>query len=334
MAAWTPSSADQTGLARYGPRVEGIRRPGIVTSGLCTFIIFAVLLGTASASGRDPSAGPARAECALTPSEIVRVETAASGDSLKLSDGRQVQLAGILAVRPPHRAKTGRVWPLAEAAKARLARLTQGRRVELAFGARRMDRYGRLLAQVYMSEENGRRWVQSDLVGEGLARVASFSDNRACIAVLLERERATRSDRKGLWRYRSFAIRDASRPKPLLGLLQSFQIVEGRVVAGGEGSRWVYLNFGPNWRVDFTASIAKADRRVFREAGYDLKQLAGRRIRVRGWLSLRNGPAIRLTHPEQLELIDGKGEPPDVRQDEPPHKKDPADVARPGLIDL
>lgn len=328
------SSADKAGSGGCGPRALGLRRRGLVLASVCALLAWATLLGKASASGGGPSAGPASAGCGLAPSESVHVAAAASGDSLKLSDGRQVRLLGILAVRPPHRAKSDRRWPLAEAAKARLARLTEGRRVELAFGAQREDRYGRLLAQVYVPDKGGRRWAQRALVEDGLARVLSLADNRACIAELLKSEQAARSARKGLWRYRSFAVRDASRPKPLLGVLQSFQIVEGRVLAVGEGRRWIYLNFGPNWRTDFTATIAKADRRQFRDAGYDLKQLAGRRIRLRGWVSLRNGPAIRLTHPEQLELIDRKGEPSAEGMDAAPNEKDPADVARPGLVDL
>jgi hypothetical protein len=34
--------------------------------------------------------------------------------------------------------------------------------------------------------------------------------------------------------------------------------------------------------------------------------LAGRLLRVRGWLREWNGPMIEATHPEQIELLDGK----------------------------
>ena len=29
----------------------------------------------------------------------------------------------------------------------------------------------------------------------------------------------------------------------------------------------------------------------------------GKRVRVRGWIDERNGPAMDLTHPEQVELL-------------------------------
>jgi hypothetical protein len=35
----------------------------------------------------------------------------------------------------------------------------------------------------------------------------------------------------------------------------------------------------------------------------DLKSLAGRRLRARGFLAWRGGPMIEATHPEQIELL-------------------------------
>jgi micrococcal nuclease len=42
---------------------------------------------------------------------------------------------------------------------------------------------------------------------------------------------------------------------------------------------------------------------AFTAAGIDLKALAGKRLRVRGWVMWRNGPMIEATHPEQIELL-------------------------------
>jgi hypothetical protein len=48
---------------------------------------------------------------------------------------------------------------------------------------------------------------------------------------------------------------------------------------------------------------------AFAAAGVDLKTLAGRRLRARGFLAWRNGPMIEATHPEQIELLpDNTGE--------------------------
>jgi hypothetical protein len=71
----------------------------------------------------------------------------------------------------------------------------------------------------------------------------------------------------------------------------------------GEGSGRIYLNFADDWRSDFTISIERKDIPAFTEAGIDPKQLAGKQVRVRGWIEWRNGPMIAATHPEQLELL-------------------------------
>ena len=46
----------------------------------------------------------------------------------------------------------------------------------------------------------------------------------------------------------------------------------------------IYLNFGDDWRTDFTVSVAPGDNNLFEEAGINLLSLAGQRIRIRGWL--------------------------------------------------
>jgi hypothetical protein len=65
----------------------------------------------------------------------------------------------------------------------------------------------------------------------------------------------------------------------------------------------IYLNFGDDWRSDFTISIDRKEIPAFAAAGIDLKVLAGKKVRVRGWIEWRNGAMIAATHPEQLELL-------------------------------
>jgi hypothetical protein len=86
----------------------------------------------------------------------------------------------------------------------------------------------------------------------------------------------------------------------LLDAVETFQLVEGRVREVSEVGRRIYLNFGGDWRKDFTLTIEAGDRSRFAD---DLSGLEGRQVRVRGWLRDFNGPAIRLTHPEQLEVL-------------------------------
>jgi hypothetical protein len=66
----------------------------------------------------------------------------------------------------------------------------------------------------------------------------------------------------------------------------------------------VYLNFGADWKSDFTVTLAPAVRRVFEAEGIDPLVYDGKRVRVRGWIESYNGPMIEASHPEQIEVIE------------------------------
>ena len=85
--------------------------------------------------------------------------------------------------------------------------------------------------------------------------------------------------------------------------LGTFQLIEGRVLDAAKVKGTVYLNFGADWRTDFTISIPREALKLFEVDGVDPLSLIGESVRVRGWLIKRNGPMIRATHPEQIELL-------------------------------
>jgi endonuclease YncB( thermonuclease family) len=237
------------------------------------------------------------APAGLTDGGSAAVASVVDGDTIVLEDGSQVRLVGIQAPKLPLGRPNFPAWPLAEDAKAALERLVLGRSVEMRHGGARRDRHGRHLAQLYMPDGT---WVQGALLAGGFARVYSFPDNRAVVAEMLALEEQARARRRGIWAdpfYRILTPDEAGRH------LDTFQLVEGEVrnVAVVRGR--AYLNFGADWRTDFTVAIEPADMRVFRDAGLDPRALEGRRVRVRGWLKSMNGPMIQATHPEQIEIL-------------------------------
>lgn len=241
--------------------------------------------------------------CDLSPPEAGTVAAVLDGETLTLSDGRTVRLIGAKAPMPPLGWRGDDPWPLVDDAKQGLTALASGKAIELRFGGQRQDRHGYLLAQVFVMEGRGRLWLQQELVARGLARVYSFADNRACIAELLASERQARAKRLGVWASYAYRIEPALDVQRLGRLIHSYQLVEGTVAAVGQGGGRVYLNFTKDWRSDFTVSIDREDVSAFAAAGMDLKALAGKRLRARGFLAWRNGPMIEATHPEQLELL-------------------------------
>ena len=226
------------------------------------------------------------------------VKEVVDGDTLVLEGGVEVRLVGIQAPKLPLGRRNFSTWPLADEARAALEEMTLGRRFRLSFGGQRIDRHGRNLAHLH--DEAG-LWVQGELLRRGLARVYTFRDNRALAAQMLAIEADARAARRGIWRlsyYRPLAPDDAARR------IGGFQLVEGRVREAALVRGRVYLNFGADWRTDFTISISPRDRRRFEAAGIDPLGYSGRRVRVRGWLKSFNGPMIDVSHPEQIEVLD------------------------------
>ncbi len=262
----------------------------------------AFLLGFIVAAALALGGPPGRANSDVPPRGLAdggqaRVAEVIDGDTVLLADGREVRLVGIQAPKLPLGRRNFRKWPLADRAKSALAALTAGRDVSLYYGGQRVDRHSRLLAHLVLDDG---RWVQRVLLSQGLARVYSFADNRALVAEMLAAERAAREARVGIWRHPFYAVRSSADVARDIG---TFQLVEGRVVDAARVRGTTYLNFGADWRSDFTVVVAGADRAAFEDAGFDLLALKGRIVRVRGWLDRRNGPMIAATHPEQIEVL-------------------------------
>jgi micrococcal nuclease len=250
--------------------------------------------------------GPFRAQAEeptdLTPGGTARVIEVVDGDTVILDppiDGAlQVRLVGLQAPKLPLGRKGFREWPLAPDSKYALEVLTLNKQVTLRFGGARMDRHGRHLAHLFLDDGT---WLQGRMLERGMARVYTFPDNRALTKKMYALEGEARAARRGIWAHPFYAVRDA-RPETLQRLIGTFQIIEGRVLEAAQVRGTVYLNFGANWRDDFTVTLDSRSRRDFVEYGLDPLSLEGRSIRVRGWLKYRNGPALTATHPQQIEV--------------------------------
>ena len=234
---------------------------------------------------------------ALAPETGAVVAEVIDGDTVVLADGRQVRLVGIQAPKLPLGRPDFAPWPLADKAKAALAEIALGRSVELGFGGRRMDRHGRWLAHLLAP---GGLWVQGELLTRGLARVYSFADNRALAAEMLALEDAARDAGRGIWADPFYRVRA---PEEADAETDSFQLVEGRVLSAVVVRGRGYLNFGLDWRSDFTLAIDPQSRRLFEAEGRAIESYTGLRVRARGWLKSFNGPMIEITHPEQIEVL-------------------------------
>jgi len=227
---------------------------------------------------------------------------AIDGRSFMLDDGREVRLAAV-EVPPPESSQGA-------AAKAALDALVGGDDILLRRADIATDRYGRLVAYAYAVRDGDELFAQGELIASGFARVGDHVGSRACAMELLKSENAARAAKLGLWADSHYDVLDAEIPTDVLARRGRFALVEGKVVSVRESGATIYVNFGRRWSEDFTVTVLKRNERNFTAAGLDLKGLAGRRIRVRGFIEARGGtgrsPWIEADYPEQIETADAR----------------------------
>ena len=135
--------------------------------------------------------------------------------------------------------------------------------------------YGRLLAHLFLEENGERVWVQGRLLSTGHARAYGLPDSFACARELLAHERVAREAETGLWANAAYATRAAVEAGKLLRYRNSYQIVEGSVVRVKAAKSRTYLDFGRDWRTDFSAGIDTQDPARQPGVGKDACRAAG-----------------------------------------------------------
>ena len=220
------------------------------------------------------------------------------GQTLRLADGRILRLAGIQAPQPPLTLDEDAVWRRAAEAQEALAGLAAGREVKL-YGAGRAlsaDRHGRLLAQV--TGDNG-LWLQGALLSAGMGWVLTAPNGKDAAPALYAAEEIARAAGRGIWADPYYAVRCAD---DLNNATDATRVVQGRVLDVADINGALYLNFGADWRSDFTIRVERRDRRRlgWREAPNELE---GTLVEVRGWVYWFNGPAIDLDHGARLRRL-------------------------------
>ena len=243
--------------------------------------------------------GIARADGCEMRAQVARVDEA---DGLILQQpiegATMVRLAGIDAPRPrassadrPGAARQRRAPPWPNWPKSAV--------VCLSLPPQKFDRYGRLLAQVVGDDG---LWLQERTAasrsgarpyhpGDAGARPGDAGD-RNC------RPPATGS---GYGARPSSGF--ATPPTPAGSSAASSSSKAGWSDDPVGRKDWWYLNFGEDWRNDFTVEHRQGGPAAVRRSGFDLFALQGKVIRVRGWMEKLNGPMIEVNHPEQIEIL-------------------------------
>jgi endonuclease YncB( thermonuclease family) len=274
-------------VMRAVARLAGI---GIVTA-----------LSVLSAAANDASFVP----CTLEPGPVRTVARVLDGETLVLDDGSAVRLIGALAPRARDAGAEADAWPPETQAIKTLSDLVLGKKVKLAFGDRQKDRYGRFLAQVFLIEGGREEWVQGTMLASGQARAYGLPQSFACARELLAHEAEARRRKLGLWGNGVYRPMPANQPGLLLKQRGKYERVIGSIASVGRTKTTTYLNFGTDWRSDFTVRIGKDVLAAHPEFAQAIDGLSSKTVIVRGWIERRNGPLIDVADPSQIESLDG-----------------------------
>lgn len=163
------------------------------------------------------------------------------------------------------------------------------------------DRYGRQPVDVFAMRQLEKRWLQQELVRNGMAIVHPEVKEGKCTKRLFVAENEARKMQRGIWRADNTVIM-AANDKNWQLRKDRYQLVDGRVLSVGKTRKRVYLNFGTYWQEDFTVVIANKHIKRFNSAIGEFDTLAGKAVRIRGWLVSNRGPQIEVYYPGQIEL--------------------------------
>ncbi|RJP75110.1 MAG: nuclease [Candidatus Zixiibacteriota bacterium] len=122
------------------------------------------------------------------------VERVVDGDTFVLAGGDRVRLIGVDTPETKHPSRP--VEHFGREAGEFTRRMLQGKRVRLEYDVQPHDRYGRILAYVYLEDGT---FFNAELVRQGYARAATYPPNVKHADEFVRLEREAREADRGLW---------------------------------------------------------------------------------------------------------------------------------------
>ncbi|MGQ0527721.1 MAG: thermonuclease family protein [Alphaproteobacteria bacterium] len=227
-----------------------------------------------------------------------RVLSVIDPETIQLDDKSIIRLSGIeypdFDLRDPGEFSLAALKILKDMLEGKTVNIYQTKKED----AGRLNRMGHKIAQIERQSDNA--WVEGSMIILGLARTRTSAANPQMAQQMLILEEIARAEKSGIWTKDKFKILTAEKAGDQIG---SAGIVQGKIQSAAIKNNRVYLNFGPDWRNDFTVSIAPENKRAFSKRKIDLLQMTQKTVRVRGFIQEYNGPVIEIDHPEALEIM-------------------------------
>ncbi|MFH1519555.1 MAG: thermonuclease family protein [Candidatus Omnitrophota bacterium] len=232
-------------------------------------------------------------------SQIKALE-AVDGDTLKLSNGRLLRYIGLdtpeVRIKAVDGSFTYSPTPFSLEAKEFNRKLVEGKNIRIEFDIEKTDRYGRLLGYCFVDDI----FVNAKLIEEGYAVLYTWPPNLKYVDLFVESQDKARRLGKGLWS--SFLTIDHTQANQYIGQIRR---IEGRVVSTYKSAKCVYLNFGQNYKNDFTVVIFNNVLQAFSQKGIDPMSFYNqKRIGVIGRIREYNGPEVIVNGPDEIEVVE------------------------------
>lgn len=239
------------------------------------FILFIV------PAGATPSAFDA-----LHLNPLGTVTAVTDAETLVLDDGSHVRLQAINS-------------PDATMTKIFLEKNYVGKKIDVWAGDYLKDRHGRYQGIVAVRSGD---ILQEKLLQEGLARLYIYAGMDTLgkaekyLQELKRHESTAIIAKKGIWADPKYQIKN---PDQLSDLIGTYQIARGKITSAKKVNNRAFLNFGTDWKTDFTVSL---EGKALSAYAKKLKTLEGKTITARGFLANINGPNITATTPLQIDV--------------------------------
>ena len=132
--------------------------------------------------------------------DLHTVQLIYDGDTIKLADSRRIRFIGINAPEIEHKSLNGKIIraePFGDQAKNYTKTLLNRKKVFLELDKGKQDRYGRVLAYVFLPDGT---FINKKLIEEGLAYCLPNRTNNRYEKTLLKAQKGAMHSKKGLWK--------------------------------------------------------------------------------------------------------------------------------------
>ncbi len=232
----------------------------------------------------------------------IKVEKVIDGDTVILSTGESLRYIGIDAPETWVRKEGEFVYepePFGPEATQFNRELVEGKRVRVEFDVERTDRYGRLLGYCFVDDI----FVNQKLVQQGYALLYTYPPNVKYADLFIAAQKEARKNREGMWgSYQIVGHRDVREH------INQVRSVRGRIVNTYKSERITFLNFGFDYRRDFTVVIFNNVLDFFHQKNINpVDFYRGKTVEVFGRIEKhKSGPQIVVHSPDQIRVISPK----------------------------